>query len=193
MFVDPAMFSQEVPGDSLAGKQAHLGSSLHSHIGDGETLRHGHPSQGFATKFQGFVIGAVSANLADEMQDQVLGIDSPREDATKLNEKTLRHTKPRFAQSQGYGNIAGTHASGKSSQSSAGNSMRVRTHNDIPGISETLRDQLMTYAFADIVDETTRFPGEAAQKDGVVRELLCGTRSGMVQEYYCLLRLGLAL
>jgi hypothetical protein len=67
--------------------------------------------------------------------------------------------------------------------------MRVGTYNYIPWIREALRHQLVAYAFSDIVDPTTCFSGEAAQKNMVIGKLRSGTGSGMVQKYYCLLRL----
>jgi hypothetical protein len=60
--------------------------------------------------------------------------------------------------------------------------MRIRTHDDIPGIGEFFRDQLMAYAFAYFVDATARFLSEAAQEDMVIRKLLSGTGSSVVQK-----------
>src|SRR3972149_2061503 len=68
--------------------------------------------------------------------------------------------------------------------------MRIRTHDDITGTGEIFRDQLMTYTLADLVDATPCLLGKTAQKNMVIGKLLSGTGSSVVQEYYCLLRLG---
>src|SRR3989304_4306528 len=68
--------------------------------------------------------------------------------------------------------------------------MRIRTHDDIPGTGEIFRYQLMTYPLTDLVDATACLLGETAQKNMVIGKLLSGTGSSVVQEYYCLLRLG---
>jgi hypothetical protein len=65
--------------------------------------------------------------------------------------------------------------------------MRVGTNYDISGTGKILREQLVAYSFADVIDVTPCFPGEAAQQNMVIGKLLSGTGSSMVQEYYCLL------
>ena len=71
-------------------------AGFNSHVSYGETVIHRHSSNAFSDKFHRLIKGAVNADLADDMQDQIFAGHTGFKLAGKINFDGGRHFKPCF-------------------------------------------------------------------------------------------------
>ena len=71
--VDPTV--QVGPGDGVHGEDAVFGAGLNGHVGDAQPVIHGQGGHTVPAVFQTLVQGAVHADQADQVEDDILAAD----------------------------------------------------------------------------------------------------------------------
>ena len=78
-------------------KQTCLGSGFDGHISKNNPIINGHVFHCRATEFHDFIVGAVSANIAKNLQDQITGSHARLEFTMEIKAQRFRHHEPNFA------------------------------------------------------------------------------------------------
>ena len=94
-------------------EDAVLGAGLDGHVCDGKAVVHGQLGNAGTGKFQGFVKGAVHADPADEVQDDILAGDIGLQLSGEGDLDGGGHLEPVFADGHAGGHVGGAHAGGE--------------------------------------------------------------------------------
>ena len=158
----------------LHGENAVLAAGLNGHVGDGEPVIHGEGGNALAGKLQRLIQRAVHADLADQMQDDILAAHPAAGLALQHHLDRGRHLEPSLAGDHTGSHVRGTHAGGECAQRAIGAGVGVRAHDDLAGGAQALLGQQgVLHAHLAYVEEigdvvlVGKFPGLLAQLGGL--------------------------
>ena len=101
-------------------KEAGFAARLDGHVGNGQATLDGERLDGGAAKLHGAVERAVDADLANDVQDDVLGRGALGQLAVNLEADGLGHLEPGAAGGHANASVRGTHAGGERADAAIG-------------------------------------------------------------------------
>ena len=154
-------------------ENAVLRTGLDRHVADGEAVVHGQLVRAFADELHRLVQRAVHADLADNMQDDVLA-GNPRAQLALENElDRARHLEPCLASRHACREVGRANAGRERAQRAVGAGVAVRADDQLAGSGQTFfREQRMLDAHCADVEEVNDVI--LLRKLTALQTLLCG-------------------
>ena len=112
-------------------KEAGLAARLDGHVGNGQATLDGERLDGGATKLHGAVERAVDADLANDVQDDVLGGGTLGQLAVNLEADGLGHLEPGATGGHANAGVRGAHAGGERADAAIGAGVGVRADHEV--------------------------------------------------------------
>ena len=128
-------------GHVIHGNEARLATGLDGHVRDGKALVHGHILDGAAREFHGLVQGAVHADHADDMQDDVFAGHARGQLAVNDELDGLGHLEPGLARGHTHAGVGGAHARGERAQRAIGAGVAVGADDEVARAHDALLGQ----------------------------------------------------
>jgi len=119
-------------------KDSALSTRLDGHIGHGETPRHGEAGDRFAREFHRLVAGAVDADVADRVQDEILSLDPGMKLSAVYESNRFGHLEPDLARDHDPGEVGTAHPRGKGAQGAVGHRVAVCADDEVARDDEPL-------------------------------------------------------
>ena len=120
------------------GEDAVLGAGLDGHVGDCQAVVHREGLHAGAGEFERHVTGAIDADEADQVEDQVLARDMLLELAGEDDVDRLGHLEPGLAGGHAVGGVRGPNAGGECAEGAVGAGMAVGADHAVAGGDESL-------------------------------------------------------
>ena len=109
-----------------------------SQIAHAHSFRNAQLLKNRACKFHCLINTIICAQIADNMQNNILGIYALGQLTHQVNLNNLRHHKPQFARNQNRGQIRCAHASAKSTKGTVGSGMRICYNYNFTGMNQPM-------------------------------------------------------
>ena len=119
------------PGDVVDADDTALGARLNGHVGHAHARLHGEGPDGGAHKFYGLVQGAVCADSANHLQNQILAVNALAQRAVQYELHGAGDLEPQLARGNGCGQVRGTNARAERAECAVGTCVRVASDNDL--------------------------------------------------------------
>ena len=177
-----ALAGEKLAGRGVARHEARLGAGLDGHVAEREAAGHGQGVDARPPELERLVRGAVGAEVADEREHQVLGLDAVAQLAGDLDAEGLGDAQPGLAAGHADGDVGAAHAGREGAEGAGHAGVRIGADDEVAGPGVALGDPLVTDAHLDVAERGARGRAEGPDRLLRVGQLAARRRGGVVDE-----------